>query len=251
MAVAAARGKDVDTAAGVGAAAGGGASGPSSSRRSSSSRSRDEGGEGVRASASGADMVGRAWATRRSPFSFEAQRVPGSAARGQHRSSHRHSLYLRTAQFTVRPFFSHHAFSPHRIHQGPFSLGQKSESSGLRGPLPPFLAWYHYDRDERRRRSSIPVSNSTLALLFALSLSPLRDSSREAELWRILCRILVPPRPPPPHSMICLRTQQRRTMNEALLDTPSPSPFPFSLSPSHSLFLLFLSFLRALPDRPT
>ena len=136
VAVAAARGKDVDTAAGVGAAAGGGASGPSS-RRSSSSRSRDEGGEGVRASASGADMVGRAWATRRSPFSFEAQRVPGSAARGQHRSSHRHSLYLRTAQFTVRPFFSHHAFSPHRIHQGPFSLGQKSESSGLRGPLPP------------------------------------------------------------------------------------------------------------------
>ena len=138
VAVAAARRKDVDTAAGVGAAAGGGASGPSSSRRSSSSRSRDEGGEGVRASASGADMVGgRAWATRRSPFSFEAQRVPGSAARGQHRSSHRHSLYLRTAQFTVRPFFSHHAFSPHRIHQGPFSLGQKSESSGLRGPLPP------------------------------------------------------------------------------------------------------------------
>ena len=96
VAVAAARGKDVDTAAGVGAAGGGGASGPSS-RRSSSSRSRDEGGEGVRASASGADMVGgRAWATRRSPFSFEAQRVPGSAARGQHRSSHRHSLYLST-----------------------------------------------------------------------------------------------------------------------------------------------------------
>ena len=122
-------------------------------------------------------------------------------------------------------------------------------SVSLRGPLPPFLAWYHYDRDERRRRSSIPVSNSTLALLFALSLSPLRDSSREAELWRILCRILDPPRPPP-HSMICLRTQRRRTMNEALLDTLSP-PFPFSLSPSHSLFLLFLSFLRALPDRPT
>ena len=46
-------------------------------------------------------------------------------------------LYLCTAQFTVRPFFSHHAFSPHRIHQGPLSLGQKSESSGLRGPLPP------------------------------------------------------------------------------------------------------------------
>ena len=154
VAVAAARGKDV-VAAGVGAA-GGGASGPSS-RRSSSSRSRDEG-EEVRAS-SGADMVGRAWATRRSPFSFEAQRVPGSAAGGQHRSSHRHTHYLCTAQFTVRPFFSHHAFSP-RIHQGPRSLGQKSESSGLRGPLPPAFPPAIFDPLRPPRRIALTVDLS-------------------------------------------------------------------------------------------